>query len=285
MWLAIALLEVFLVTAKNELGSTWSRSTTARCAWIEVSQDDYSCSHRYGAEWLMGFLPGARGLRRDACTSATSMPVSHTCVSAEFSAPMPTEPLYLLVLPAEPLDACTPLDSQAMHARQNTLDTTEPGGALSKNTVAVVAARGGCSFATKAQNVAKYGAAMLIVVDHATNAKAMPMGDDPATSEASSKLLSVMVGADADPQAMITALATKAVYYSTSYTPSDRSTSDDGPLVGENLKAGMALIFFTSLVFMSRWALSPADTQDTDEGVWLAALTLALFLAAVSWVR
>jgi len=285
MWLAIALLKAFLVTANDELGSTWSHSTTARCAWVEESRDESSCSHWYGAEWLMGFLPGARGLRRDTCISATSMPVSHTCVSAEFSAPMPTEPLYFLVLPAEPLDACTPLDSMAMHARQNTLDATEPGGALSKNTVAVVAARGGCSFATKAHNVAKYGAAMLIVVDHAPNAKAMPMGGDPATSEVSSKLLSVMVGADSNPQAMITALATKTVYYSTSYTPNDRSPSGDGPLMGENLKAGMASIIFTSLVFMSRWALSPADTQDTDEGVWLAALILALFLAAVSWVR
>jgi len=287
MWLAIALSKVLLVAATDELlpGKTWSQSTTARCAWIDTNQDDSPRSTGFGADWLVGFLPGARSLLRSSCASTTSKPVSHKCVSAEFSAPMPTDPLCLLVIPAEPLDACTPLDYQTMIASQSNIDAVSPGTALSKKTVAVAAARGNCSFATKAHSVAKFGAAMLIVIDTAPDAKAMPMANDPSTSEASSKLLSVMVGADADSEALMAALATKTVYYATSYTPDDDNMSVGASLMQEELTPLSAAILFVCLVIMSRWALSPADTQDNGKCVWPAALMLALFLAAVSWVR
>lgn len=289
MWLAILLAKALLVSAAEEQHITWSRSTTARCAWTAVDANTYDTTHSagFGVGWLLGILRGTNTSSHRLCAAATAAPLSHACISAEFSAPLPKAPSCRLLLAAWPLDACTALDFQAMLRGQPSSGAASSGAAASVETVAVLAVRGGCSFATKARHAAALGAAVLIVADGSPGAISMPMAGDPATPEVSTRLVSMMVGADADPEALLAALATKTVCYTTS---SDLGDSSDGGSGAESTLAdvgiGTAAALFVSLVLAGQWALLPVDAQQEDEGGWAAAaVALAAWLAAVSWVR
>jgi hypothetical protein len=290
MRLAILLANSLLVTTAEDLDSTWSRSTTVRCAWtaVDANPDDTTHSAGFGLGWLLGMLRGANTPSRRLCAAAADMPLSHACVSAEFSAPLPKAPSCRLLLAARPLDACTALDFHAMLRDQPSSGAVSLGADVTVETVAVLAVRGGCSFATKAHHAATLGAAVLIVADGSPGAIPMPMAGDPSTPAVSTRLVSVMVGADADLEALLAALANTTVCYTTTSDLGDSSDSGSGAesmLATADVGTGTAAVLFASLVLACRWALSPADTRHEDEGGWAAAVGLATWLAAVSWVR
>jgi len=270
-----------------------SSSVSARCAWALTEAVPEPTLLQRLAEAPSSLLPwgldlGAALPRECRAASLAWMP--HDCVSAEFSAPLPAAPTTVVLALAKPADGCA--------AETKLASSIAAGGG---GTMALLAARGGCSFEAKAALAQAAGVAVLVVADTAPGAVAMPMGGvlpcggggggacsgaAAAAAAAAGPLTAVMVGAEAQAAELLAAARRGPICYTLGHDPAP--ACGEPPLPPQVDRDGtLSLPLLTVLAAGCWWSLGGAgcDGYDGFRGRATGAALLWCWLAGVTAVR